>query len=274
MALKALENGGFLTSPQSFFWDISRKCETPVELIFLSGRSAKDKENWHVWWDDDMTKRISRWVEHGDSQREYLALGRDRRHAHLLSSCRKCPSCLKARGYLWAKRAQYEVVHSSRTWFMSFTVAPEHRVRVKILSRRKYGDEEFDSCYKILSAWFTLYMKRVRKQSKCKLRFIMVCEAHKDGFPHLHALVHERGKPVTKRLLQAQWAYGFTSCKVADKDTSWYVTKYLTKSSLARVRASLRYGRALGHNEITEWAIECDKSSTPFLNTVIERSDQ
>lgn len=81
------------------------------------------------------------------------------------------------------------------------------------------------------------------KKSGGRLRFLLVYEAHKDGFPHLHALIHEQGEVVTKRELQKQWPYGFTTVKVCDVATSHYVTKYLTKSVRARVRASQRYGQ-------------------------------
>jgi len=156
---------------------------------------------------------------------------------------RKCHNCLKRRSRLWAARAFNEVRMSSRTWFVTFTVNPEHRVRAKILAQRKYGDESFSSVAKIISSWYTLFMKRVRKNSGAKLRYLMAIEEHKDGFPHLHALVHEMGVPLTKRELQAEWPYGFTNCKLTDPAASRYVTKYLAKSQMARVRASLKYGQ-------------------------------
>jgi len=91
--------------------------------------------------------------------------------------------------------------------------------------------------------WYTDYMKRVRKQSGAPLRYLLAVEEHKDGFPHLHALVHEWGTEVGKRALQGTWLYGHSHVKLADLAAAKYVCKYVTKSPVARLRASLHYGR-------------------------------
>jgi len=135
-------------------------------------------------------------------------------------------------------RALVECQRANRTWFCTYTVAPEHRLRADILSVGTPLQE--------ISKWWTKYVKRVRKQSGVLLKTLVVSEEHADGFPHLHALIHEVGpedERVTKRALQLQWPYGFTCVRLADKDDVRYVCKYLTKSALRRVRASVRYGR-------------------------------
>ena len=92
----------------------------------------------------------------------------------------------------------------------------------------------------------TLYLKRVRKESGARVRYLLVAEAHKTGLPHLHILVHEASPdmPVRHKTLEGQWKLGFTRFKLAhDVKTASYVCKYISKALLARVRASLRYGQ-------------------------------
>lgn len=74
----------------------------------------------------------------------------------------------------------------------------------------------------------------------------MTTEAHADGFPHLHLLLHEYEGAATKRLLEEQWPLGISHWRLVnahDHKVPWYVAKYLTKSILAKPVASLRYGR-------------------------------
>lgn len=92
----------------------------------------------------------------------------------------------------------------------------------------------------------TKYLKRVRKQSKCSFRYLLVMEAHKSGLPHYHMFLHETpsGGEVPKRILKYQWHLGFTDFKLVDDAhrRADYICKYLAKSNLARVRASKGYG--------------------------------
>lgn len=170
--------------------------------------------------------------------------------------CRQCPECLAARASLWTARAREETRGSSRTWFGTFTLAPEHHSRAVMLADlilRKGGErfedlsstERFAWRHKVLSDEFTKYLKRVRKESGARLRYILVAEAHKSGLPHWHCLIHEVNaeQPVRHRVLVDQWRLGFTSFKLCEPDGVTYVTKYLSKCALARVRASVRYGQ-------------------------------
>ena len=75
---------------------------------------------------------------------------------------------------------------------------------------------------------------------------MMVAEAHKDGYPHIHLLVHEVFQPIPKREIERQWPYGFTKVKlVQDQAAANYVAKYLAKDMRTRVRASQHYGEEL-----------------------------
>lgn len=164
--------------------------------------------------------------------------------------CRKCPVCLRRRARLWRMRALNELALSSRTWFATFTLAPQNRLVLDVrahLSCDDTSDAAYIARHAAISRYFTLYFKRLRK-TVSGLRYLLVAEAHKDGYPHYHALIHERGPMVTKRELQGQWSHGFSSVKLVDTTDArapFYVTKYLAKQALARIRASLRYGHAL-----------------------------
>ena len=178
-----------------------------------------------------------------------------RRYFTAALPCRHCEVCLRRRARIWRDRALHELALSSRTWFGTFTINPEHRFRFDVASGRngnENADDVFLSRHEQCAKALTLYFKRVRKQSRVKLRYILVAEQHGDGWPHYHALLHERGPMVTKRLLQSQWHFCFTAFKLVplnDRNVAGYVTKYIAKQALARIRASLRYGNGLIHNE-------------------------
>jgi hypothetical protein len=131
----------------------------------------------------------------------------------------------------------------------------------------------------------TLFLKRVRataavdhrqsarladacaasKGSRCKchpinqfrvpLRYLLVAEAHKSGLPHYHMLISEfeESRPVRARHLKTNWRLGFSDVKLVAQDDGTrpaaYVAKYLAKSAIARVRASVGYGQHIADNE-------------------------
>lgn len=167
--------------------------------------------------------------------------------------CRKCPQCLASRRNLWSQRAKQESLLASRTWFCTFTFGSDIRTKMLWQARRRASQsgEDFDTFepsekYRYLDpiagSYLTLYLKRVRKNSGARLRYMAVSEPHGDGMPHYHALVHEVEGTITKRQLQDAWPHGFSLCKLSDEKAAYYVAKYLAKYSNARVRASTRYG--------------------------------
>ena len=104
------------------------------------------------------------------------------------------------------------------------------------------------------------------------IRYLLVVEKHKSGAPHWHLLVHERYpelqirydwlklQPRKPRItewwmppqIDARWDLGFSSFKLKPAKLAPYVTKYIAKSLLARVRASKRYGeRTPSGNDLT-----------------------
>jgi hypothetical protein len=91
------------------------------------------------------------------------------------------------------------------------------------------------------------WLKRIRKNSGARLRYIIIAEAHKSGLPHWHLLLHENSGSVRKRTLEGAWRHGLSHFRLVDNSdtkTPYYVTKYLTKSvTMPRMLASTDYGR-------------------------------
>jgi hypothetical protein len=150
---------------------------------------------------------------------------------------------------------------------VTLTAAPEARFRYEILARRR-GEkagfdydrlsetERFAEVARHMGRELTLYVKRVRKQSGATLRAMWVFEAHKDGAPHIHGLVHECTiERVNWRSLTSQWKDGFShAVLLTDPTKSAYAAKYLSKESCLRVRASRSYGAVrtitpVGHSD-------------------------
>lgn len=245
LASRVLTSGGRVTAPLTLSCDMGGRCEKPVFSTFVRGRDTKP---------DILRGRKIVWSKGRDPQHPdgthgklvYTTWGANLKQRHryidLYLPCRRCPACARRKAYLWASRAEKEVAAAFRTWMGTFTVRPADRVRIRILASRKYGDETFSSLHKILSAEFTLMLKRIRKNTGQRLRYILVAEAHKDGFPHYHMLIHEHGEAVPRRELETEWRLGFTAFRLADSNAAKYVAKYVSKDARARVRASIRYG--------------------------------
>jgi hypothetical protein len=176
--------------------------------------------------------------------------------------CRRCAKCKRHRARLWAARARDETASSERTWFGTLTLSADNALRVRFaaerdLAKRGWQSAEieartFDEMVRILGHEITLFLKRVRKNSEARIRYIFVSEMHTGGgahhgMVHFHCLIHENSGSVSKRCLEAAWRHGFSQFRLVDKQdtrTPYYVTKYLTKADTsARMRASTQYGR-------------------------------
>ena len=172
--------------------------------------------------------------------------------------CRQCENCLKHRRRLWTARAIDECSLSSRNWFGTLTIRPEDRVRYLYGAQLDYERAALASWeatpeterYRYLCARIhpdvTKFLKRVRKNADTGFRYLLVTEAHADGFPHLHMILHESEGSVRKNVLEAAWRSGFSHLRLlrdGDPKGAYYACKYLSKSALTRVRASQRYGQ-------------------------------
>lgn len=173
--------------------------------------------------------------------------------------CRKCDMCLAHRRRLWTARAIDEIAASNRTWFGTLTVNPYERFLYGLDAamrgeRAGHGnwqslspENQFPFLAKVIGEDITKWLKRVRKVSGASLRYLLVSEAHKDGFPHFHILLHEPDKAVAKAVLEEQWRAGFSHWRLVKREdprSAYYACKYLAKDARTRVRGSIRYGRA------------------------------
>lgn len=238
LAKRGLAAGAIATGPISTEWDVAGRCQRPVMV--------------EVYNYPDHVERKRTGNPH-----PYVVL--------MATKCRQCEVCLKQRAQEIARRARSELRVHPRTWFVTLTLQPEERLRVLSAARQrafKAATPDFDALsarerFRMLcdvsSPLSTRWLKRVRKEcsvlneQNTPLRYLLVTEAHKDGFPHWHLLLHECDPvlPCRKRTLQDQWTHGFSQAKLCDgtdPKVAWYVCKYLAKSALTRVRVSLHYG--------------------------------
>jgi len=157
-----------------------------------------------------------------------------------------------------------------RTWFGTLTLTTEAQDHFLELARlasdepnAEYWndplcDERFSRVRKQLVAECQRYWKRLRKGGAA-FKYFLVFERHEGkrggsgkhlGLPHMHFLLHEVGEPIRKKVLQAQWPWGFSNVKIVGGrskrspsigQASFYVAKYLSKSKQARQIASSGY---------------------------------
>lgn len=197
-------------------WDVSNGCAAPRTVQLASGKPA-----------DTVSPVVT--IKDGD-----------RRYIDIDVPCRKCERCLQNRRRLWRNRMIREVQQSNRVWFGTITINPHNRFVFSV----RAGSRDYHASHKEISKEVTKYFKRLRKKGH-RFRYVVVAEAHKDGYPHLHMLVHEVSAPIPKRVLQDEWPFGFTTFKLVNNlDAVHYVAKYLAKDARTRIRASLRYGQS------------------------------
>jgi len=235
--------GATVTGPGTIEWNVAPKCLSP-RYVSIEGRGVR----WGT----------SPFVDEPAPQLSYHADGMDdpRCTLDIIVKCRQCEACLKQRASEWSYRAKSEIHASARTWFGTMTLRPqEHylaqcRAMARLTSRAVRWDElspaeQFQARHNEISKEITKWLKRIRKESGSRLRYLTVAEAHKSGLPHYHTLIHESfiGSPVGERTLRRQWTLGHSKFNLVEGSVhAWYVAKYLAKASEARVRASIRYG--------------------------------
>lgn len=214
----------------TFKWEISGDCLSPYSKL-ISSRSDKFS---------DFLQGVSR-------------KGILRINLEILTRCRACDNCKKQRSKLWFARARNEIEASPRTWFGTLTLTFENQMYFLNRARLalhdfelKSDDLQFKALCKEISPEITKYLKRVRKLSGGRLRFCLISEAHKSGFPHFHLLVHQvtiDGQVTYRNLSSPVWCLGFTNFKLVESTrAASYVSKYLSKSLRSKIRASIKYG--------------------------------
>lgn len=237
VASRGLDSGAAMRSAMTMQWNIAGKCERPAFRALTARQAPAGMKPWQ----------------------EAFKVANDRRELELTVNCGKCPPCLRARAARWRHRATAETERSEgRTWFVTLTLAPEAHFQMMLRASVRLeaqgvdfeslsSAEQFAERHRETSRELTLWLKRVRKASAIALRYCLVAEAHKSGLPHYHALIHEvDSKPLRSSIMREQWKLGFSKCKlVAEGEqakTAAYVAKYLSKSAMARIRASIGYG--------------------------------
>lgn len=220
---RALEQGATRHSLVATEWDISGDCLHP--------------------------KTIEHFARPGDA-RKFLYPGKGRHSLSLVMHvrCRQCERCIRLRRHEWIRRALREVQVADRTWLVTLTMRPEEHYRLLVQAQKNKRDISTETAR--LQAELaeagreaTLYLKRLRKESGSRLRYLLIAEQHKSGLPHYHMLIHERSGCVKHATLQGQWHLGFSHAKLLeDVNGARYVAKYLMKCKGLRVRASLHYG--------------------------------
>lgn len=263
VARKALAHGGRRIGPATIAWDVSGKCESP-RTVLLAGRPTRmPKTVWRRDW-QGATHDPRNWeLAPGHEQHIVAELRNGPLYVEITTPCRRCRRCMWKRSAMWTDRAVAEINDSVRTWFGTFTFRPERHALAgyAAMRSRKVGATEFSALtaeeqlverHRQLAPEVTRFLKRVRKSAGINaLRFMLVMEPHKSGLPHYHILLHEQdaARPITKRVLEAEWArLGLSHWRLVRtgeaRDVASYAAKYLTKTNVARVRASIRYGRS------------------------------
>lgn len=259
---RGFDAGATMRSATTMEWNIAGKCERPV-FRTLSARPVPSR------WSG-----IQRLV-----RPESKVQADGRRDIEFWTRCRKCGPCLRMRSAMWRFRAQNEVKAAPRTWFVTLTLNPgsHFEMQLRAITRlRERGsdwdsmtaDQQFAERHHEVSIELTKWIKRVRKASGAPLRYCLVAEAHKSGLPHYHALIHEVdvNRPVRASTLRSKWGFGFSQCKLVaegeENKSAAYVAKYLAKSAISRVRASLGYGHPLPFETLSKHSLSHKKDVT------------
>lgn len=161
--------------------------------------------------------------------------------------CRRCEGCRKLRQWAWTARAAHEQAFAKSTWFITLTFGP--RRRSAIFAAATADERDLTPTKRLVSAagaYVTTYTKTLRKRG-FQFRHLCVPELHRDGFPHFHGLVHDQRGDLHLEALRACWNAGWeVTVPVRDANALRYVTKYLCKDNIGRIRASQQYGDPTG----------------------------
>lgn len=246
MAAFAIANGAERYSLFEVRWTVAADCLNPARVLY-EGR-PEGRAFTHPGAPTIARREHTRYADGFDHDTPMSLL--------MLTRCRKCEKCLRARANHWYLRAKGELACSERSWFGTLTLRPEEHYLAELRARAECARksvafdtlppwEKFAHLHRANGPELTKWLKRIRKESGATLRYILVAEAHKSGLPHYHVLVHERGHvPVRERTLRLQWTLGHSKFNLVDGDprSARYVCKYLAKAAEARVRASQHYG--------------------------------
>lgn len=261
LAARAMEAGADRRSLSHFEWDVAGNCTAPLTRE-IAVRPDTRPDSRLIGVEPGFAKALRELglVPNVPCQGGYYweAGLNHMLWASITVRCRKCDNCLRERARRWARKAMLEIQQSPRTWFATYTATPDQQFRWLLQARMLCGedhpleahtaDEQFKLRCRAAGPDITRYIKRIRKQSKARIRYLWVAERHSSGLPHFHALIHEvrADMPIRKTVLREQWPHGFSKFKLTENTgTAWYLCKYLSKDLASRVRGSLQYGHAV-----------------------------
>ena len=150
---------------------------------------------------------------------------------HLQWRCMKCQPCLRFKEWQWTYRLTHEWPHHPRVWFLTLTS-----------SSRMNQTQWLHSWQKYMKKIRKTYSAEIADTGKVPLRYFTVQElGSKTGRRHMHSLIFCSSR-ITKRKLESKWTHGFMRASLAESSHASYVSKYVTKSSVARILASSHLG--------------------------------
>ncbi len=238
--------------------DYSGRCERPI-IIDRAGVG-----HWLV------SKTI-----HGDGK---APVGFKREKPHTLSTavrCRRCPSCLRERRWMWSERAAKEWRESTRTWLVTLTFSPGEHFKMLAKTRQRLEatgqsleamdpKERLRETLKEYRKIMTLYVNRLRVGAPSKgwnivqFRYMWVPEPHKSGEIHFHMLLHEVSEDmkIPARRIAGLWGFGFVKAKeLKSEGGARYACKYLGKHHFeGRLIASKHYGERPNEDDAAKFA--------------------
>lgn len=156
----------------------------------------------------------------------------------LLARCRWCMKCEQASAYHWEIRSRNEFARGFRNVFFTGTWSKTHR---EMMRSRAPTEAELGA---LAYSAVTPFHKFAEIWLGQTIRYLYVLERHKDGFPHVHGLLHmTEYAPV--RWLNGLWPFGHSRVRLANAKDAAYVCKYVNKSRNAstRLRCSQSYGK-------------------------------
>jgi len=159
--------------------------------------------------------------------------------------CSKCEPCRAMRAWDWQLRSTGEFTQSKSAWFGTLTFHPVVRRKIFEAASSLENGSASRRLFVASGRYVTLFLKRLRK-AHVAVRYLLVSEPHRDGFPHWHACLFEPPTGIKRlgyEVLNSEWTYGHSSFHAMwDPYCVRYVTKYIHKVPGARVRASIQYG--------------------------------
>lgn len=157
---------------------------------------------------------------------------------------------MRLRQYSWMARAAHEQAFAKRTWFVTLTYGPRRRAAImRLASERKESNSPPSSRLVRASGGYVAGLCKTLRKRGFEFRYILVPELHRNGFPHWHGLIHDTNGAMSWSDITSAWSAGFSVVKtVRDANALRYVTKYLCKAKIGRVRASILYGAPQEYN--------------------------